>query len=258
MPSYTLQMVSPVPREGRPDDVTLPVRPPLLADLPLLGRLRFLAFGRVVPAVFFLSVAWLQANTLLGHITAVRRDPSLLNAGEIPHDIIYLLFCAIPVGIYLTRTVPRASDGSLAARGAALLGTTIVLIIGAVAKGGDVVWSSETVTLWVADPVLVVAFSFAVAGLLHLRRNLSLMPEARGLVTTGPYRIVRHPLYLAEITAALGFIISSATVVQLMGFVALVALQITRCGFEERLLRRTFPEYDAYAARTRRIIPGVW
>ena len=251
--------VPPDTAEGAPGRTAqAPPPAPAIAELPLLGRLRFFLFGRTLPAFFFGFVAWNQIHTLRHHIDVYRASPSWTTGIDIPHDVLYLLFCAIPVGIYLTRAVPRASDGSLPARVAAFAGTTILLFIGAFVSDTHLFWSSETLRLWVGSPILVAAFAFAVVGLLYLRRNLSIMPEARGLVTAGPYSLVRHPLYLAEIAAALGFIVGSATGVQLVSFVIFVALQMARAGYEERLLSATFPEYAGYAARTKRILPGVW
>ena len=249
-----------VPTETAPPNAE-PVSPPAarsLSDLPLSGRLRFLLFGRTVPAVLFGSLAWFQIVKLRNHMSEFGANGTLLQGSVITHDILYLLFCAIPVGIYLTRAMPRASDGSLPARAAAFVGTTMLLFIPIVIKDAHKVWSSETFTLWVGMPILIVSSGFAVVATLYLRRNLSIMPEARALVTGGPYSIVRHPLYLAEIGAAVGFVVGNATATQLVSIVALIALQMTRTVYEERLLTSTFPAYSGYAARTRKIVPGIW
>jgi protein-S-isoprenylcysteine O-methyltransferase Ste14 len=103
-----------------------------------------------------------------------------------------------------------------------------------------------------------IAFAVAVCGLLALRRNLSLMPEARSLVTSGPYRFVRHPLYAAEILAAVAMVISHPALWAAVSLPPFIAVQLTRARFEERLLGDTFIEYAVYARRTRRLIPAIW
>ena len=80
---------------------------------------------------------------------------------------------------------------------------------------------------------------------------------ATGLITTGPYRVVRHPLYLGFflLTAgeALAFASWPALIVMLGG---IVPSFVWRAHEEEKLLRRTFGErYDRYRAQTRMIIP---
>ena len=90
-----------------------------------------------------------------------------------------------------------------------------------------------------------------------LGRSFSLLPQARQLVTSGPYRYVRHPIYLGGFLITLGelWLRWSPLVVALN--VVFVAAQIARLRYEEALLERTFPEYAAYRARTSSVIPGI-
>ena len=109
-----------------------------------------------------------------------------------------------------------------------------------------------------AAAAVVVFTAFGVYGLLYLRHNFSIIPEARDLVSGGPYRIVRHPLYLAEIGVSVGLAllndVHSWSVLILIPF---VAVQAVRAVYEEQLLRSEFPEYGEYALRTSRLVPFV-
>lgn len=91
----------------------------------------------------------------------------------------------------------------------------------------------------------------------YLGTSFSLLPQARTLVVTGPYRYVRHPIYLGGLLITLGeiWLRFSALVVALN--VLFVAAQIVRLRYEEEVLERTFPEYAAYRARTSALIPGI-
>jgi protein-S-isoprenylcysteine O-methyltransferase Ste14 len=91
-----------------------------------------------------------------------------------------------------------------------------------------------------------------------LGRSFSIMPEARRLVTTGPYRLVRHPLYVAEGFLLAGIFVQYAPPWCYMIIAAQIALQLERMRLEEHVLTLAFPEYTAYAAHTARIIPGVY
>ena len=84
--------------------------------------------------------------------------------------------------------------------------------------------------------------------------------ESHRLVTDGIYRTVRHPMYVALLLYGLG----QAAVIPnwIVGpsyALAMLLLFALRVGPEEALMRDQFKgEYDTYAARTKRLIPGVW
>src|SRR5258708_4218141 len=106
--------------------------------------------------------------------------------------------------------------------------------------------------------LLLVGNVMAVAILVRLGRSFSIMAEARRLVTDGPYRIIRHPLYLAEQIAILGAFIQFASPWAALLVLAQFGFQLQRMRNEERVLLQTFPDYDAYMNRTARLIPGLW
>ena len=90
-----------------------------------------------------------------------------------------------------------------------------------------------------------------------LGRSFSLLPQARQLVTTGPYRYVRHPIYLGGFLITLGEIWLRWSPLVVALNVVFVAAQVVRLRYEEALLERTFPEYAEYRARTSCVIPGI-
>lgn len=222
-----------------------------------LDELRYLVFGRALPAVLFGVLGY---RVLLGlvaqvHALATPIRPLDVLAGPLPTSL-YFLFCALPVGIYLTRPRPKARDGRLLPRVAAFVGTTMLLVTGAFPN--PVLFSPPEAMRIAATPLTIAGFALAVWGLLHLRRSLSIIPEARRVVTGGPYRLVRHPLYAAEIMAALAVVLSRPALWAVIAVPVFVLVQLLRAHYEERLLARTFPEYGAYARRTARLVPAVW
>ena len=88
--------------------------------------------------------------------------------------------------------------------------------------------------------------------------HASAAPTAGGIVTTGAYRWIRHPIYTAVCLFALGGAASHPGAGAWILFGVTVAGAFLRMRAEESLLRERYPEYEAYARRTRRMIPFVF
>lgn len=121
--------------------------------------------------------------------------------------------------------------------------------------------STPTTSIAVICLSLLLVFcgaSFAAWAVLYLGRSVSIIAEARRLVTGGPYRFVRHPLYLGEQISVAGVLLQYLSPVAVFVFVVQIAFQFYRMACEEKILAATFPEYADYAKRTWRILPGFY
>lgn len=98
---------------------------------------------------------------------------------------------------------------------------------------------------------MTAASSLTLWGLWTLRRSFSITVEARGLVTGGPYRWVRHPIYLGEMLTAGGVLVWRFSLENLVIFIIFVQIQILRARWEEGKLMKIFKEYAYYAAQSR-------
>ena len=79
------------------------------------------------------------------------------------------------------------------------------------------------------------------------------------LVRTGPYAIVRHPIYAGMVLAAAGTALTIGTWASYSGFAALLVAFMIRIDLEEKLMGAQFGEsHDAYRRQTRKLIPFVW
>ena len=78
-------------------------------------------------------------------------------------------------------------------------------------------------------------------------------------VTSGVYRVIRHPSYLGLVVGSLGWSLAFRSSVGIVLTALLIPVLVARINAEERLLRGSFgDEYEAYRARTSRLIPGVY
>jgi protein-S-isoprenylcysteine O-methyltransferase Ste14 len=157
------------------------------------------------------------------------------------------------VVMFAVRHIPQRTAPGFYPRFAAVAGTFLSV--------GFVLLPSRELSsaLYLASLLLVIAGTgFAICAVLVLGRSISLLPEARRLVTRGPYAFVRHPLYLGEIVALAGVALQylSAWALLLLGLVW--AFQLQRMRYEEMVLSQIFPEYGDYKARTARLVPGVY
>jgi protein-S-isoprenylcysteine O-methyltransferase Ste14 len=82
-------------------------------------------------------------------------------------------------------------------------------------------------------------------------------PAAATLIRRGPYRLIRHPMYSAALLLLWSGILSHITWWTLLIGVVVTAIAAARIVLEERVLRREFNDYEAYARETRAVIPYV-
>ena len=92
-------------------------------------------------------------------------------------------------------------------------------------------------------------------------RQLRVFPEvATGaqLIRRGPYRWVRHPMYLSVLVTALALVATTPTPSRIGMWGVLLVDLIWKLQHEEALLAARFPEYPDYRQRTKRLIPFVY
>lgn len=149
-----------------------------------------------------------------------------------------------------------------------LLGIMAVAFFGWLAVMGlDVVrfrWSDMSWRVQLLGAVLLLA-SFYVF-FVTFRENTYLSPAVRvqtersqRVVTTGPYRYVRHPMYAGFVLFAFATALLLGSWYGLLGAVLLTGLVAQRAVLEERVLQNELQGYDAYAARVKyRLVPYLW
>ena len=92
-------------------------------------------------------------------------------------------------------------------------------------------------------------------------RQLRIAPEVAAgakLVTRGPYRWIRHPMYAAVLLLTLSLVLSRPTLDRAVAWLILLADLIGKLQYEETLLAKRFSEYSSYKKRTKKLIPFVY
>jgi protein-S-isoprenylcysteine O-methyltransferase Ste14 len=101
----------------------------------------------------------------------------------------------------------------------------------------------------------------AIRGVVDLRSALTALPHPRPgaeLVDRGSYALVRHPIYGGIVIGSTGYALLTASPLALAGAVVLLGFFRLKSAREEAWLREHYPDYAAYAARTRRMLPGLY
>jgi protein-S-isoprenylcysteine O-methyltransferase Ste14 len=163
------------------------------------------------------------------------------------------LFYLILWWLLIVRPPAKAEASGIAPRIAAFAGTYMPWTTPFLCKPVD----SASLDLLSAS-VSLVGMAMVIVTIVHLGKAFSLVPQARTVVRSGPYRWLRHPLYLSEEIAVFGMALHYSSLTAFAILAGHIGLQVRRIYYEEALLRRSFPQYDHYAASTWRLVPFLW
>lgn len=115
----------------------------------------------------------------------------------------------------------------------------------------------ELLPVYITASLQIIGLIFQITAKLYLGRSFGLVAANRGIVTNGPYKLVRHPIYFGYLLAHIGFLSSLFSMQNLIVFIGLYFFQGCRIWQEEKLLMKD-PEYAKYAEKTRyKIIPRI-
>jgi protein-S-isoprenylcysteine O-methyltransferase Ste14 len=208
--------------------------------------------ARITASLFFLVLVTATANSIVSIAVGPR---NMLSVAALFSKFCVALFYTMIVWFTLTRDHPLAQAAGWQPRVTALLGSFLFMV--------SLVWLKKP-DLGITSHLTAAAFLATGSALMlvilpRLGKSFSIMAEARTLVVNGPYAIVRHPLYVAEVIATIGVLIEFFSWVAVTVVIIQFAFQIQRMRNEEAVLLRTFPiDYACYMARTKRLFPGIW
>ncbi|HHE3648624.1 methyltransferase family protein [Pasteurella multocida] len=114
----------------------------------------------------------------------------------------------------------------------------------------------------IVSPVISILFMFfgitwQIFAKIYLGRNFGLLPAYRSIVDTGPYGLVRHPIYFGYFMTHVGFLLNQFSFYNLFVLIILYCFQFGRMYYEEKILSRT-EEYCKYKEKVKkRFIPFI-
>jgi protein-S-isoprenylcysteine O-methyltransferase Ste14 len=212
----------------------------------VLMRLPILGYG--------VLIGWASVIGLAKYVNiADPAFPSAVYRLDIAMRLSNIAFFFLLAIMAVVRGRARGKAHGIEPRVSALVGTFLICAVALFPRrelsvGGEIA----------ATTLILLGTALAAYVLTQLGRSFSVMAEARRLVTSGAYRIVRHPLYVAEEIAAIGFVIQFLSYWTLLLLAVHVGFQLRRMRNEEAILIGTFPEYGAYKEKTARLIPGIY
>ncbi|GAC1575039.1 MAG: hypothetical protein NVS3B24_03090 [Candidatus Dormibacteria bacterium] len=217
----------------------------------------FLVFGKILPGALFAFLAVVQLQIVRHEVgAAIASFPQPSSLSFLFNRVAAISFAALIAMVYIVRRPPLNGRRDLPAVLVAMYASFVLLALSPVLHLLSIIPPRLPMPALVISNVLVaVGVAFSVYALLYLRLNFSILPEARGITTSGPYRLVRHPVYLGEIVGAVGLSMSLPSALTLAVLASFIGAQVVRTVMEEKILSTALDGYSDYAARTPRLIP---
>jgi protein-S-isoprenylcysteine O-methyltransferase Ste14 len=200
-----------------------------------------------------ISVATLAAfadTAFLGALLAwqaVRLAPTL---GHAPANLALLISDGLPLVLVLVRRPAQAVTQSAADWLSAYAAALAPILL---TPGGHPLIDPR-----ICGVLMVLGLLINFYGKACLARSFGLVAANRGVKRSGPYRVVRHPIYAGNAITQIGFVLANPTALNLVLWLAAVTLQVIRLQAEEKLLGQD-PVYAEYMTKVPyRLAPGLY
>lgn len=102
--------------------------------------------------------------------------------------------------------------------------------------------------------LLIVGWAF-LAKKINTYKHASHLPKGAFLVMKGPYEIIRHPIYAGMLLIMIGYVQGYISIPRFFAFAILLAVTLMKLEYDENIMRNHHHEYEAYRAKTHKLIP---
>ena len=183
-------------------------------------------------------------------VLAARLVPVVIATGALPP-----IFLLMSEGVVVLFILLRRPTQDISRRGGdwllGLAGTLLPLLAVPPAGAALLPWH-------VAEAIMISGFVLQLSAKLTLRRSFGVVAANRGVKASGPYRLVRHPMYAGYALTHVGFLLAGPNLWNLVIYGTTLTIAVRRIIAEERVLRQD-PAYQALTARVRyRLLPFVF
>jgi protein-S-isoprenylcysteine O-methyltransferase Ste14 len=203
-----------------------------------MAKIKFTTFVAIAETAFLGALLAWQAFRLA---PAIERDPS---------NLALLISDALPVVLVLIRRPAQAVTQSPADWFTAYVGAAAPILL---TPGGHALVDPR-----ICGAMMILGLLINLYGKACLARSFGLVAANRGVRRSGPYRVIRHPIYAGNALTQIGFVLGNPTLVNLALCVAGLSLQVIRIQAEEKLLGQD-PVYAEYMAKVPyRLAPGLY
>ena len=206
--------------------------------------------GSRLDAERFADIAARAAIIVLFSMMAVRFGADFLKTGRVT-GLLLLVSEMLVVVLTVMRRSAAAVDRSVRAR----LLTTLSMLAPPLLQPAQV---APLLPQVFTVALSVVGLAIVIAGKMTLGRSFGLMPANRGVVSSGVYRVVRHPIYLGYLITHGAFLLATPSAWNIAALLAADAALLLRAVCEEQTLSRD-AQYRAYQQVVRwRVCPGLF
>ena len=183
-------------------------------------------------------------------VLTARLVPVIVNTGALA-PLFLIMSEGVVVLFILLRRPTRDISRRLQDWALGLAGTLLPLL--AIAPSGH-----SLMPIWLCEAVMLAGFALQMSAKLTLRRSFGVVAANRGVKASGPYRLVRHPMYAGYALTHVGFLLVGPTLWNLIIYGGTLTIAVHRILAEERVLGAD-PAYQAFRGRVRyRLLPGLF
>jgi protein-S-isoprenylcysteine O-methyltransferase Ste14 len=208
--------------------------------------------GRALPGATFAVLLYIEVVRFASH---VRSHAAIV---DLAGQVLYLVFIGMFIVLTVVRPPARAMDRRVLPWVATCVGAFGLVVSPILFASGPRVFNLGELGSGLQAGLVLASILGSLVSLSLLGTAFSLTPQARHLVVRGPYRMVRHPLYLFEGLAMVGGLLASGSLTAVLATSLVLGAQLVRIRYEEILLTTVFPDYQERFAGVAHLIPGIY